>query len=93
MMCLNGETCVDSVAEYTCTCNAGFKGANCEISNYLFSTSDNLTYRFWKPWNLSSFPVGILQSVQIPVHAKHIILKYLTVTKWKYLICISQFLL
>ncbi|CAH3025002.1 unnamed protein product, partial [Porites evermanni] len=28
--CLNGGSCVDGVNNYTCRCNAGFKGDRCE---------------------------------------------------------------
>ena len=30
--CLNGGSCVDGVNNYTCRCNAGFKGDRCETS-------------------------------------------------------------
>ena len=33
--CQNGGTCVDSVNSYSCNCDAGFSGANCEAGNIL----------------------------------------------------------
>ena len=30
--CSNGSTCEDNDNAYTCTCAAGFHGANCDIS-------------------------------------------------------------
>jgi len=31
MPCKNNATCVDHVNNYTCTCDSGFTGRNCEI--------------------------------------------------------------
>ena len=31
--CQNGGTCTDGANSYTCTCAAGFTGANCEVNN------------------------------------------------------------
>ena len=31
--CLNGATCIDGIAMYTCECREGFNGAQCE--NYI----------------------------------------------------------
>ena len=28
--CLNGATCIDGIAKYTCECRPGFEGVNCE---------------------------------------------------------------
>ena len=30
--CMNGGTCVDAIAEYTCNCNDGYSGTHCETS-------------------------------------------------------------
>uniref|UniRef100_A0A3B3TFU7 Coagulation factor IX n=1 Tax=Paramormyrops kingsleyae TaxID=1676925 RepID=A0A3B3TFU7_9TELE len=32
--CRNAGQCVDGVSSYTCSCQAGFMGTNCEISEY-----------------------------------------------------------
>ena len=29
--CQNGATCSDGINSYSCTCNLGYTGANCEI--------------------------------------------------------------
>ena len=31
--CQNGGQCMDSIANFTCTCVAGYEGVNCHISN------------------------------------------------------------
>ena len=33
--CKNGGECTDGVNSYTCQCNSGYSGANCETSEYL----------------------------------------------------------
>ena len=33
--CLNGGTCVDQVNGYVCSCQPGYIGTNCQISEYL----------------------------------------------------------
>ena len=33
--CLNGGTCHDGVASYSCKCPRGFAGTNCETSKYI----------------------------------------------------------
>ena len=44
-LCQNGATCTDSVDAYSCSCAAGYKGVNCEISKY------QLKYQFkWEIW-------------------------------------------
>ena len=35
--CQNGGTCVDGVNSYTCNCNVGYAGANCETGNILIT--------------------------------------------------------
>ena len=32
--CLNGGKCVDQVNDFVCSCQAGYKGARCQISEY-----------------------------------------------------------
>ena len=32
--CMNGASCVDGVATFTCSCIVGFTGANCETSTF-----------------------------------------------------------
>ena len=34
--CLNSGTCVDGINSYSCDCDSGFSGFNCEISTILF---------------------------------------------------------
>jgi len=34
--CQNGGTCTDAVNSYTCTCAAGYDGALCQNSTYIF---------------------------------------------------------
>ena len=33
--CQNGGSCTDGVNQFTCQCEPGFSGINCEISKYL----------------------------------------------------------
>ena len=33
--CLNGGTCVDEIDSYTCNCQPGYNGTNCENGKYV----------------------------------------------------------
>ena len=35
--CMNGGTCVDSIAHFTCTCDEGFTGATCDMGKVIFA--------------------------------------------------------
>ena len=35
--CQNGGSCVDGINLYTCNCNAGYAGYNCEIGNCTYT--------------------------------------------------------
>ena len=37
--CQNGGTCSDGFNEYTCSCVAGYEGANCETGKWYMSIS------------------------------------------------------
>ena len=45
--CKNGGTCTDGVDSYTCTCDAGYTGKNCEIGRLA-----SLVYNLCNPFNL-----------------------------------------
>lgn len=43
--CQNGATCVDELNRYSCTCQPGYQGTNCEIGN-LHSMTETLMEGF-----------------------------------------------
>ena len=42
--CVNGGACVDSINHFTCTCDAGFTGATCDVGKILVSFSNYIFY-------------------------------------------------
>ena len=45
--CVNGGTCTDQLNRYTCTCESGFTGNNCETGIYANSSLSRFSPR-WK---------------------------------------------
>ena len=39
--CQNGATCIDDVNQYTCSCDEGYEGTDCETSEYFTSNNIN----------------------------------------------------
>ena len=43
--CQNGATCSDGIHSYSCLCNSGYTGSNCEIGNVFESSVSFLVSR------------------------------------------------
>ena len=60
--CMNGATCHDSVDSYTCQCQSGYRGGNCETGKR--NSSTYLLYCFWSllinAWRVNEFMVYVL---------------------------------
>ena len=40
--CLNGATCVDGINGYTCNCQPGYTGVNCQISKLVLFQNEHI---------------------------------------------------
>ena len=66
--CQNGATCSDGVHSYSCLCNSGYTGSNCEIGNVLensISFSLKMLAIFYHCRNLMNFKSNELYILQV----------------------------
>jgi len=65
--CLNGATCTDGDNAYTCTCQPGYGGNNCETSESVYSFIIDI-YKWISSLKINYFTVAMLNDSRESIH-------------------------